>query len=631
MNRYLLSFGVLLVLVLGGFIVYLLLLPPPPPEAKAVEQLATEMKQAPTPPDITPEFEKLIQTYEQAPEEAREPTLLRLVLEEPPTDLTPLLARIRTLEDVEQRRMLEKVLVRTWAMDQESTVPALEYAQQIGDEELAEVLVKAIVGDWAQRNLPTAQAYVVAMASEEPYRTDAMLALTEELAKASPREAYDLISTHTADPLRAEWQFALFPLLAKVDPVGAAEAYLNFPTDERQKQAMAALVDAWRPVDQTALLDWLKALPEDKKEMQELGYTITLVKWAEEDPQQAGEFIHTLPAGPLQTNMAGMVARPWGAKNGRQALVWVDKFSDPALKIPTAIAIFSSWAEVDPVGAAQYAGMLTDGPLRDAAFGVIAPFLAEKDIQDAADWVSVLPGNTPGRLDAVEGLTTVWLKEGGEPADIYRYVRTRLPKAVRTPALGRFYRAWARQDVAAAAKSAAKLPEGKARLAVVPEVYATWAVKDAPAAAAGAAAMPPSELRRAAFRGVARNWVQQDRPAALNWAEGLESDADQTAVQEVILEEWMRESPADVLAWLQQKPEGKGRDALVAASAERLVVVDASGTIELVEAIQDKKRRGQVLAKAAAAWRATSPGPAKAWIEQSDLPTKTKNQLLELE
>lgn len=629
MNRYLLIFGGLLVVVLGGFIGYVLLLPPPPPEAKAVEQLATEMKAAPQPPDVTPEFEKLIKTYEQAPEEAREPTLLRLVLEEPPSDLTPLLARIRTLEGVDQRRLLEKVLVRTWAMDQEATVPALQYAQQINDAALAEVLVKAIVGDWAQRNLPAAQAYVVAMERAEPYRTAAMLALTEELAKASPTEAYELISTHTDDPLRAEWQFALFPLLAKVDPVVASQAYLQLPDDERKNQAMAALVDAWRPSDQPAVLAWLEALPPEKKAEQELGYSLVLAKWAEESPQDAGAFIHTLPPGSLQTNMAGMVARLWGAQDGRQALVWVDKFPDPQLKVPTAIAIFSSWAEVDPIGAAQYAGMLSDSPVRDAAFGIIAPLLAKKDLQDAADWVSVLPGKTPGRLDAIEGLATVWLQEGGEPADVYRYVQTRLPKAIRTEATGRFYRAWARKDVAAAATSAAKLPEGKARLAVVPEVYATWAVQDATAAAVGAEAMPPSELRRAAFRGVARNWSQQDRPATLAWAERLEAEKDQTAIQEIVLDSWLDDNPTKALAWLKNRPEGKVRDALVAVTAERLVLADASGTIELVEAMQDKKSRGQVLEKTAAAWRASSPGPAKAWIEQSDLPTKTKNKLLE--
>ncbi|MCX6894126.1 MAG: hypothetical protein NTZ16_01170, partial [Verrucomicrobia bacterium] len=164
-----------------------------------------------------------------------------------------------------------------------------------------------------------------------------------------------------------------------------------------------------------------------------------LARWGEEDPQAALAWANSQPAGNKRDSAVASAVRGWANKDPDAALAWADKLPRGARRnnaIDTVLRamavtnpqtafeklkdsvpnwrsgygasydIFSSWAAIDPSGAAAKATELS-GSARIRAFGNIAASYVGQDPQAAMAWANSL-GNRSDKQNAMRSALESW-------------------------------------------------------------------------------------------------------------------------------------------------------------------------------------------------------------------------------
>jgi hypothetical protein len=313
--------------------------------------------------------------------------------------------------------------------------------------------------------------------------------------------------------------------------------------------------------------------------------------------------IYSTGNGITRARLIAEIADDLNAAQVHAALAEMEKRHFPE-KRELRVQLISRLAKLDPQAAIEYAKSITVFVERDEALRAAVKGWMEVEPVRASDWVLAL--KPPLKECALCGL------------------------------IG----AMAETDPKAAFTLIQKVRQGPDD-ALAEELFDQWTERDPAEAGAYAAKLPKGLLREQAMDVVASRWASRDLTGALAWAEtmwdekisrieGRTYPSGRDAMTSV-LQVWLRQDEDAAIRWIQQQPDEKKRDGimatLIAAESDLDPEKTAGFIITKLEpgALQDKTL-GQLML----GWAQDDRKSALAWLERQTDPRVQQSSLSSL-
>lgn len=219
---------------------------------------------------------------------------------------------------------------------------------------------------------------------------------------------------------------------------------------------------------------------------------------------------------------------PIRRKRSPGRITWANQLGNEALKKAALSQAINTWAQSDPVLAAQEIGKISNADTRAEVTRSVAGSLSNRSLAEAEQWASTLTGSDRSAAmgaivgqaanqapDRVQALYSEFAG-GLSPEEASRSENQGIAKSVATQL--------AQTDAAKAASWAQTLPEGGARDEAVSGVVATWASYDAVGASQWLQQLPEGKGRDLATGNLVNTIARDDPESAWAWANSI-SDA----------------------------------------------------------------------------------------------------------
>jgi hypothetical protein len=250
---------------------------------------------------------------------------------------------------------------------------------------------------------------------------------------------------------------------------------------------MAASLSGWAAADPAAAIAMLDGLPEELRGQRDELTASVVAGLAHRDPALATDLVLRLgnESYGRAGNLMELVARETLRSQG-------------------------------PEAAAQWAGLLPDGPLKGAAMGQIAESYARTNPAAAASWAERYAGQ-PFASRAIEQVGT----------------------------------RWAQADPVAAVGWLEKLPESGGQRAGLRNAFGDWEDSNPVAAGQHLLTMPKGATRDAAISGFATGYAWQNPQLAIQWAQSIEDPGLRQTSLTRAGQAFFRTNPDAAQVWLQ--------------------------------------------------------------------------------
>jgi hypothetical protein len=174
-----------------------------------------------------------------------------------------------------------------------------------------------------------------------------------------------------------------------------------------------------------------------------------------------------------------------------------------------------------------------------------------------------------------------------------------------------------------------RVPREKADKYLEP-ILSSWARDDGPEALAYARQLAADRPDEGApiFSSVLHGWASKSPAAAVRHLDVLVEEKRGRFLQHA-LRTWGREDPQAAAEWLQAYKPGPARDDGLESFATAIQRFDPAASLEWAGEIQDPERARNTQRYLFEDWQRQSPSQAKAWLDQSALPTNWKREFLE--
>ena len=134
-------------------------------------------------------------------------------------------------------------------------------------------------------------------------------------------------------------------------------------------------------------------------------------------PEEAANFVASLPAGKTQNSAAVNVLLSWSTADPASAGNWVAQFPESDLRNEAMRVLLNSWAQNDPTGAGQFLAGLPEGNSRDSAAQSYVSHLAQSPEQ-AAPYVNFIADDNQ-RFSSAQSLAGSYLRNDPAGAETW--------------------------------------------------------------------------------------------------------------------------------------------------------------------------------------------------------------------
>jgi hypothetical protein len=336
---------------------------------------------------------------------------------------------------------------------------------------------------------------------------------------------------------------------------------------------MSLLTDAFSKLNKDNIMDGvalLDSMPDSqlKRQMEALLYNT----WGKLDGPAAMEYVNSLE----DTDSGGDRGRGGRGRGGRDGGGTV---------LRNSTAVMSGWAEVDPQNAVAYASENGDASARG--------------------------GRNPLMLSAMQG----WANTNIEGA--INYAMTEIDTSSDQGGRGRgggienfLIARYVNEDPQAAGQWALSQSDPETRNDAIGTIARSMAGDSPQDAALWAQAISDPEAQSEALRGTASGWAREDPQAAMEWAMNIEDQTVSSQATRTALGTWAREDPYS------------------ATLSQSLIREDPEMALLWAESISDPALQTKTLAPITEGWMKKNPEQATEWINASNLPDETKQELL---
>lgn len=368
-----------------------------------------------------------------------------------------------------------------------------------------------------------------------------------------------------------------------VRPSGTLEI-ANMPGNSSRIQALLEFYSGLSPEQLAEEAGKLDALPMNERIMASF---LLFGKWAETDPTAAMSFSNTM-------GFAGAFVRPtilqsWASVDPENAAKYYAQNPREFAMMGmmgggrgqgAASIIASEWARQDPAGALAWAATL--GQEKGRAMNSVVSEIAKTDPEKAAGMITQLD-----EADRAEAYRIVASQFGAKDfTDAQQWVRT-LPADDQPAALASAIAGLSNSDPDAAAREAARMPDGEAKDRLIPDIVGDLARKDPQAAADFLSKQTSERARRDGMRELMPAWTNQDPAAALRYADGIEDpDVRDSALATYVWSD-NTSSPAAVFATAATIGDEGDRSRAMGVAAMRWMREDKDAATAAIQASPD--------------------------------------------
>ena len=357
-----------------------------------------------------------------------------------------------------------------------------------------------------------------------------------------------------------------------------------------QLEFYRGIYGVWAALDPVSALDFAKAnFPAGQLLSDSIG--IAMNKWADGNPREAWLWADQNLTGPLKDRALTDLMIGWSRRSPEQAASWLTGTGLTSQPLFNALA--GTWAETNPVAAANWARGLATGHAKDTAVVAVAGAWAANDPKAAAD-------NFSGNLAKGDDLNLAIAI-----ADI-----------------------WATSDPAATAKWVATLPDGASKNEAAATLATVWAASDIHAAVAWSDTIADDETRRQVIAHIGTTWGAIEPQAALDWLTSLPA-AQATDGVTGALYSWAGTDPVGMQEWIDASNGDPMADRARRSLGDVLAQTSQPDAMALALGMSSEVARDDTLVRYFRDWRKSDDVAAQDWLQSnwSTLPATAQAQL----
>jgi hypothetical protein len=448
------------------------------------------------------------------------------------------------------------------------------------------------------------------------------------MARQDGVDPYRSLTMACAIPLFDDRQVvltSLFQKWIKTDAEGAKTAVLGLQ-GWRGGHARTVLAQVLADQDIKSAWEWVCCLPKDAGEGYSDPCTTVAEKWAHLDPQAALLAAQTLPTPEKQRLVMASVIRVWAETDFTAALEYACDLTDSSAR---GCALLYLSSEGKGHYEEYFHAVMKNAPPGDHFQQSVTHMFrwwASEDPLEASKAVMQLPHGSKVFSDAVTETIRGWTSYGADHK-AFDWVRA--------------------------------LPEGEARTSGLHSLFSSWADSDPQAAMRGLDQLPKDQ-RKKYFSQIVGGWSEAAPQAVLQWAASLSDLSERGAAIDSAIGQWIKTSPqeawtyvmqlpegerherincfigswvhtdADAASqWLEQQPAGLVKDTGLKSLAQLVSDEDPEASMAWAARMQDQKERWQTMEWVGGIWMRRDPVAARRWISTSNLPEKTRKELLQ--
>ena len=130
------------------------------------------------------------------------------------------------------------------------------------------------------------------------------------------------------------------------------------------------------------------------------------------------------------------------------------------------------------------------------------------------------------------------------------------------------------------------------------------------------------------MRHVVGRWTAREPAAALSWLASLAPDKEHGEASALAYGMWIQRNRAEAMAWMAERGPQPSLEPAWAMYAVEVSREDPLAGVALVSEVQDAERRERELARMVVLWLRRDEPAAMDWLQESDLDTELKQQIL---
>ena len=369
----------------------------------------------------------------------------------------------------------------------------------------------------------------------------------------------------------------------------------------------------------------IKSLPD--KQLQRLLKREVISATAQKDPQRALAMIDTSDKYEA-LECIKIVFDSWARQdmNAAQAAMVRLKGSHASR---AAYAVFGVLAKTDPAGAVSAAVALESPDLRRSAVAASMLAWGQSDFDAALNGALGLQ-NPLDRRNAISSLSSQQVLTTAKKPALFAAMVENIPYGAGFRRnMYFFFKSWADEDPAAAARAALELPAGPFSAEKINDVAANWAKVqgDRSERLQWAMSIPPGEARNTSLATIMGEWARMDPTAAANETLGLPDGDYETAIGSVV-RSWASSDTTAAAEWVDQLSAGSAKDRALAAVAPQIAKTDPATAIKWAESIGEESLRQRNIKELAQNWLRQDKVAAEAWISSAPISEETRKKLL---
>lgn len=239
------------------------------------------------------------------------------------------------------------------------------------------------------------------------------------------------------------------------------------------------LIRRWAELDPNQAGEWVRQLA-DPKTLRELAEALSLA-WGDRDFPGALTWTRTLEIEAVRNDISALLSDELARTAPTEAMRLVLTLPENATRNGALLHALSQWADASPETAREWASQLPTGSLREAALGAVAVVIASRDGPNAARLIATELPPGPNQERAAVSILQQWAQS--DPRGALGWVEQFSAGNLQTAAMDNVVRIWSVTDPQSVGLWLDQLPPGGFRDAASAS-FSAWLASGFPAEAA---------------------------------------------------------------------------------------------------------------------------------------------------
>ena len=393
------------------------------------------------------------------------------------------------------------------------------------------------------------------------------------------------------------------------DALARGEHFRKAGADAARRDVAAALQQAYSISNRQDQLDFYRGL-----------YSV----WSEEDPVAALDNAQaSFPAGQLQSDTIGIAMNRWAEENPREAWLWAEQNLTGPLKDRALTDLMIGWSRRSPEQAAEW--LQSTGLTSQPLFNAIGGTWAENDPVAAADWAKSLPAGQGKETATVAVAGSIASQDPQQAAEIFK---EEIASGEQLNLVIAIADVWATTNPAETAGWISKMAEGPAKDEAAATLATVWAASDINAAVQWSKSISSSETRREVVAHIGTTWGAIEPQAALDWLGTLPAAEASVGISGALYS-WAGTDPVGMRDWLVETPASPFGDQARRSLGDVLSETNLPDTMDIALGMTSEKARNEALSRYFREWRKQDDEGAQDWLQTNwdTLPESSRTQL----